>query len=127
MSFAAERASIEGRMAANWATTPIAYDNVDFDPPNASAWVRLNILNGDTAYRALEGKKRYSGMIVVQCFAPKNSGTETLRGYADSIGTVFEDQIFDDVVCRAAILTTVRTDANWHQINVTIPYWRDQS
>ncbi len=133
MSWASERASIEGRLNTNWTTTSIAYDNVDFDPPDNTAWVRLSILNGASGYRALEAKKRHTGVIVLQIFGPKNQGSNTLRGYADTLAGVFEDAIFDDVVCRAASVTPVaqaKEDSNrteWYQLNVTIPYWRDET
>jgi len=126
MSWASERASIEGRLSANWATTTIAYDNVDFDPPDNAAWIRLNILNGDSGYRALEGKKRHAGVIILQLFAPKNQGSNTLRGYADTLAGVFEDTSFNDVVCRNASITNVGFNQEWYQLNVSIPYWRDE-
>lgn len=127
MSFAAERASIEERLFDNWLTTPIAFDNVDFDPPNNSEWVRLNILNGASSNRTIEAKKRHTGAIVLQLFAPKHGGTGTLRGYADTLAEIFEDQTFDDVVCDTASLTNVAGSDEWYQLNLTIPYWRDET
>lgn len=126
MSFASERANIQGRFNTNWgATTPIAWGNVVLDTPNNAPWVRFNILNGSTEYRALDYKKRYNGTINVQIFVPIKSGTNVQRGYADTIATLFDSQVFNDVVCDVASVTTIGTGDKWHQMNVDIPYWRD--
>ncbi|MBT4080294.1 MAG: hypothetical protein HOE82_06745 [Gammaproteobacteria bacterium] len=126
MSFAAERQSIEERLFDNWATTPIAFDNVDFDPPNASPWIKLNILNGSGAFTTMNNGKRYTGVIIIQVFGPKNEGTATMRTYADTLGALFTGIKFDDVDCDVASLSTIGTNKNWHQVNVTIPYFRNE-
>ncbi|MEO1943429.1 MAG: phage tail terminator-like protein [Candidatus Thioglobus sp.] len=124
-SFAAERASIEGRLSSNWTTTAIAYDNVDFDAVTGVEWIRLTILPAETNYRALEAKKRFNGIISIQIFSPRNKGTATIRTYADTLSGIFVDQKFDDVVCRSASITSVAQLSEWHQINLNIPFWRD--
>jgi len=126
MSFASERTNIEGRFNTNWTTTTIAWGNADFDTPNNASWVRFNILNGNSAYRAINGLKRHTGVINIQIFAPVNSGTHTIRGYADTIAAIFDGQSFNDVVCDVASIETIGADDRWHQINVNIPYWRDE-
>jgi|TARA_R110000803_G_scaffold115665_1_gene184180 hypothetical protein len=125
MSFASERANIEGRFNSNWTTTAIAWGNVDIETPNNTSWVRFNILNGQTEYRAINYAKRYNGIINIQIFVPLKTGTNTQRGYADTISAIFESQSFNDVVCDVASVTTVGTDDKWHQMNVDVPYWRD--
>ena len=126
MSFASERTNIESRFNTNWTTTTIAWGNADFDTPNNASWVRFNILNGNSSYRAINGLKRHNGIINIQIFAPVNSGTHTIRGYADTIGAIFDGQSFNDVVCDVASIQTIGTDDKFHQINVNVPYWRDE-
>lgn len=125
MSFDAERVNIEGRFNTNWTTTTIAFDNVPFDMPNDTPWVRCNILNGNTVYRAINGLKRHTGVINIQIFVPVNTGTNTAREYSDTIATIFDGQTFNDVVCDVASIQTIGTDKKFHQVNVNIPYWRD--
>jgi len=125
MSWATERTNIEGRFNTNWTTTTIAWGNADFDTPNNTEWVRFNILNGASSYRAFDKKRRHTGIINIQIFAPVNSGTHTIRGYADTIAAIFEGEQFDDVTCDVASIETIGTDDRFHQINVNIPYWRD--
>jgi len=126
MSFADERSNIEERFNDSWKTTSIAWGNADLNIPNNSEWVRFNILNGNSAYRAINGLKRHTGIINIQLFTPLNKGTNTIRGYADTIATIFDGQAFKDVVCDVASVETVGTDDKWYQMNVNIPYWRDE-
>ena len=125
MSFASERTSIESRLSTNWTTTTIDYQNVDFNTPNNSSWIRLSILNGQSDYRAIDSKKRHLGLISIQAFAPVNTGTASIRGYADSLAAIFDNQSFDDVVCGVASIASVGSSDVWYQVNITIPYWRD--
>ena len=125
MSFANERIEIENRLEVNWLTTPIAWGNITFNPPNNDSWVRLNIMNGSTEYRAINYKKRYNGIINIQIFVPLKTGTSVARDYADTMAEIFDSKLFDSIVCDVASVTEVGADAKWYQINVDTPYWRD--
>ena len=74
----------------------------------------------------VDNLKRHTGIIVVQLFAPRNVGTSTIRLYADYASSLFDGRKFSDVVCGVASIETIGTDDIWHQINVNIPYWRDE-
>ena len=126
MSFGNERLAIENRFKSHWSATTVAWENVSFDIPNNTEWVRFTILNGSSAYRAINNLKRHTGLIVVQIFAPRDTGTSTIRKYADIVTSIFDGKEFSDVVCDVANIETVGTDDIWHQVNVTIPYWRDE-
>lgn len=126
MSFDSERAAIEGRLKANWTTTSIDYENVEFNPPNDSSWVRLNIINGTSGYRTINNGIRRPGVIVVQIFAPINEGTKTIKGYADTILAIFQNQTFSGIVCNVASVEKVAPSNVWQQVNVSIPFWRDE-
>ena len=126
MPFASERQAIESQLTDNWTTTTIAYENVAFTPPNASEWIKLNILNGASGYRAIDSKERHRGAIVIQCFAPINTGTNTLRAHADALISIFQHQTFNNIVCGLASVAAAQPSDTAYQINVTIPYWRDE-
>jgi len=126
MSFSNERIAIENHFQEFWIDTPIAWENIAFTAPNKSPWVRLNVLNGSSAYRAINGLKRHLGLIIVQVFTPINTGTNAGREYADTVAQIFGEKKFSDVLCDVASIATIGTDSVWHQVNVTIPYWRDE-
>lgn len=126
MSFAQERQSIENRFKDNWTATDVAYDNVPFNPPTDSEWVRLNILNGDSACRAINKRVRHTGIISVQIFAPVGTGTQTSREYADTVYSIFNNLRFDDIVTDVPSIVTIADDKVWLQTNITVPYYRDE-
>ena len=125
MSFNNERLAIEDRFEEHWKDTSIAWPNVAFDMPNNEDWVKITILNGSSSYRAINNSKRHTGIIVVQLFTPIDSGTSIIRKHADTVVSIFDGKQFSDVVCDVASIETVGTNDIWHQVNVTIPYWRD--
>ena len=126
MSFVNERTSIENRLETLWNTTAIHWDNVSFTEPASKTWIKCNILNASSTYRAIDSKKKHIGLIILQIFVPINSGTAVVRGYADSLAAIFENQNFDDVVCGIASIEKVGINTVSYQINVKIPYRRDE-
>lgn len=127
MSFDDERAAIEGRFNTQWgSTTEIAWDNVPFTPP-ATAWVRLSILPGESFNAALGATAvRHPGVIVVQIFTPEDTGTAQARTLAQSAANVFNNARFSGIRCRAAGIFRVGTFDGWYQMNVNIPFERDE-
>ncbi len=124
MSWANERQSIESRLSANWSTTPIAWENVDFEPPDNSSWIRATILNGETIYDRFSSKKRHLGIISIQIFSPLNQGASTARSYADTIKSIFDGQEFGGVSCQASSIVNVGNLNGWYQLNLNVPFSR---
>ena len=126
MSFENERLAIENRFEKFWIYTTVAWENVEFNTPNNEGWARLNILNGAGNYKGINNQIRHTGIIVIQIFVPRNTGTSTIRQYADYASSIFNGGKFNDVVCDVASIETIGADDIWHQVNVNIPYWRDE-
>lgn len=132
MSFEDERKAIEGRLEANWTTTPIRYENVPFKETSAP-YVALFILNGEGQQASLgtPALRRWPGVIKVQVFVPRDTGTKLARTYADTIGAVFDRAQFSSgnsgtISCRIPSISHVGLANGWNQINVTIPYQRSR-
>ena len=138
MSLVDERAAIEGRFQAQWALTahsavPVIYENGPEKPPSDDAHAMLYILNGAGQQVSLGTSPvdRYSGVIVVQLFVPKQEGTVEIRQMADAVETIFKRKQFasgagGSIRCRLAEAGTVPNPGYFHQMNVSIPYQRDQ-
>lgn len=137
MSYADERAAIEGRWATQWVTgspsaarTPTAYENVPLDPPADSPWVRLTVLNGEgqqiSAGDPGSNTHRYAGVISIQIFTPGGQGTGQAKTLADAAAAVFRNVRFDSIYCRVPYVSGTSLDGSWHQTNVTVPFWRDE-
>lgn len=127
MTYEAERESIESRMAANWTTTDIKYENVDYTPTSGSYWVELIIQPGREQGISLPSPVlyRHPGVISINIYGPLNVGTKTIKGYADTIANIFRGQSFDGVNCFEAWLTRVGEVDGWFVYNVTVEFYWD--
>lgn len=130
--FADERKAIEGRLKAAWTTTPIRFEGVPFQEV-LTAYVALFILDGQGLQISLgtPALRRWAGIITVQIFTPEDTGTQTGRAYADTIGAIFDRAQFSSgssgtIRCRIPTLTQVGVTNGWQQMNVTIPFIRDK-
>lgn len=130
--FEGEHNEIRGRLKTVWgSTTPIAWPNDDFTPPNPPTnWIRLTINDGEShqlGLGALPAVTRYYGNIIVQIFTLQDKGDAPALILADSVKAVFHNWCGVAVSCRQAKIKTVGNDGNgWYQINVNIPFIRDE-
>ena len=129
MSFSAEQQAIETRFSESWAeTTPIAFENVAYTPRD-SAWVRLTVITGEgrqASMGAATAIDRYTGVISIEVFTPKNTGGRQARDLADTARAIFNRQHFGGIHCRTASISQPVHDSAWHMLVVSVPYWRDQ-
>lgn len=128
MTLDADNIAIESRFETQWGlTTPVAYMNVEFDPPRGSPWVRLSVLPGGEGQIELGNPSldRHVGIIDVSIFTPEGKGTKQARELAEQAAAVFRKASFSGILCRNPDVTTVGVMDGWHQITVRVPYQRD--
>jgi hypothetical protein len=113
------------------AKTSIAWPNVAFTPPSTS-WVRFSVIDGGSEWRSCgsPGSNRavHAGLVVIQIFVPLLSGESSARGLADDAAAVFRGKVISGIRFAPAYMHLVPNslaDA-WHQINVSIPFQRDE-
>ena len=90
--------AIRDRLAANWTTTPISFQNEPFDPPtdpnsgNPAPWVALEVIGNDSELRAAgtpgDHVWIYRGHILVHVFVPVNAGAAPVLHFTDDDGRV---------------------------------------
>lgn len=103
MSSATAHASWKAWLDANWTTTPLAYENVDADLPDAtSAWIYVEVNSNIYGMRSIgaPGNNRWAetGATLLHIMVPKGSGSATARGYAETLaGALREQTLADDV------------------------------
>ncbi|MBU0792218.1 MAG: DUF4128 domain-containing protein [Gammaproteobacteria bacterium] len=121
------RQAIEVRMGANWTTTPIVYENVSYTPTPATPFVRLLIEEVDSKQVCMSTTPchRITGLIVVMIFVPVNTGTNTIRGYADTIAGIFRNADFSGIKCRSPRIVRVGDIGEWYQVSVFTDFWKD--
>lgn len=127
MSFSTARRDIEKRLDANWATTPVAFENVKFNPPNDSPWVKLRIFENSVNRINIgsPGFHRAQGTIIVEIYTLLGTGSNTGRSYADTIAAIFRDAQFNGITCREASVEIAGEINGWWQTNVSIPFFWD--
>lgn len=132
--YADERQAIEGRLAANFNTIPIRFENGPFQDVK-TAYCAIFVLRGEGHQITLGNApqlNRWAGLIVVQVFTPENTWTNLAAGYCDTIAGIFRRQEFSSggsglVRCRVPNVRTVGVKNGWFQMNVEVPYIRDKS
>jgi len=122
--------AIAVRLATNWTTTPITYENVPYTPTPRTAFVRLLVNEVFSKQIAMSGSSschRISGLINIMIFAPIGTGVRVARGYADSIAAIFRNAQFSSILCRSPRLVRVGDIGEWYQYSVLVDFQYDQA
>jgi len=139
LGFEDVRGAIEERLAANWTTTPIQWENVPFVQPSRNAavpaWISLAIRGNREGGRASVGTttplRRYLYTIINQIFVPEETGTTLAYQYADTLGIVWRDVTFaagatGTLRCFEPNAVEVGPEGSgWYQLNLITNFQRD--
>lgn len=136
MSYASERAAIEGRFKTMWVTgspsaarTPVGYGSHPFTPVNNS--VRITIRNGGAEQMSFgdpgNNIARHVGVIFVEVYTEGGKGTAASRAYEDLIEAIFINQVFDGVRCRVPYISGERDEPPFLVRTMAIPFERDET
>lgn len=137
--YAGAVAAIKARMAENWTTTPVVYQNAAnaYDPSanTQAAWVYFEVIGSSSGLRGVgtpgDHVWLYRGFIAAHVFVPINTGTEIAQQYAVNIGEIFRAKGFYEAGNGAQVRTwSPRTDGgesdaddgNWWRVTCTIPF-----
>ncbi len=137
MTLKADADALTDRFRVQWTalrpTVPVAWDNAPaIDPQPTAAFVRFAVRQGDVRRGHIGsgvGPYEAIGRVIVQVFAPKNDGTSLADALADDVLTIFRRWRSSDGAVRVdnGEVAAIPGDANWHQVNVSLPYvsWRN--
>ena len=110
----------------------VAYDNAPFTEPPAAAgalWCRVSVREGETDVAELGGTRfRTVGVVMVQLFQPLNEGDALTRRLGDDIAAAFR-AVTDSAgpVFGSPSYNTVGRSGPWHQANLVLPFYFDQT
>jgi len=104
----------------------VIWPNTRQQPVNGAAWMRPNLIPGQSVLNNVDGIMLHRGIYQIDIFVPLQSGLATLTGYMDSVLTHFKSQSLtansDTVHIQAVgVGATDRTDA-WYQGFVEVYY-----
>ena len=125
MQFEQSRSDIESFLNDNWSYTDIQFDNVSFNP--GDEYIRPTIFDGESSKISLGtyGAHRRVGVLIVQIFVKKNTGTSRSKVLADYLSGLFKDLKLSDIQFESPTLIRVGQTEGYHQENFQIPYYID--
>ena len=98
-----------------------------FDP---NSWVRFNILNGESKQTTIGSNANnhfHPGIITIQIFSVPGKGCSRILTLADIVSGIFRNWNGTNITCRQATVKTIGLDEfGWYQVNVTIPFFRNE-
>lgn len=109
-----------------WAgRTPIAWQNVPFDPSDLTdsekddGWVRVTLLHagGDIAALGTTFFRR-TGQIIVQCFAEVGRGMDHAYTLAEAVASFYQTHR-GNVRIRQPSIVDIGPEGAWYQLNVS--------
>ena len=118
--------SIETYIKINWTETPIAYQNVVHS--SGAEFIRATVLNSGRVQKSLGSTLntfRMSGVLIVQVFCLKNTGTNRALFLADKIILLFQRRIIDRLNFFTPSVVYQGISDIYYQINVECPYYID--
>jgi hypothetical protein len=126
------RASIESRIAAEMARSPVypvSYQNVPFTPPNNQPWVQAFIRFGDNSYATLlsptPGMNRQNGTLVLNVYTPQGNGAAANFTIAERLKVLFDRVTVDGITFDAAsgpAQVAAASPAPYYQTQVAITF-----
>jgi hypothetical protein len=125
--------AIEARLAAAWTVTPIRYENAPFKETTAP-YIALYVLDGEGHQVSLQAAplRRWVGIITIQIFVPQDTGTRVAKGYANTLGAIFDRAEFSSgasglIRSRIPSIREIGILNGWYQVNVDVPFIRDKA
>ena len=123
------RQSIETRLADNWTATDISWDNIPYTPLPETPFIRLLINEVDAQQISMANIPchRIIGIIHILVMVPIGTGTNTARGYVDSLADIFRNANFDGITCRSPKIVRVGDVGEYYQYSVLVNFWVDKA
>lgn len=133
-------AAIIQRLEANWnkTTTPIVYDNMDYDPVDATNFMYFAVNYGDARQASLYNMNgsiedrlfRFDGAIEANIFTALDKGVGEGFTLVDTLSNIFRGRTFSNVTCFAPRVLSGRQakfgESKWWSTPVFIGFQYDQ-
>ena len=119
------RGAIYAAFVAGWgATSAFTFDNENYSAPAEAVWARVTVRHGSRAQESLgpvNGRKfESSGSVIVQCFAPLDSGASLADTLAQVAQGIYEGKTLSPEQIRftSSTIREIGPTEDWYQINV---------
>lgn len=116
------RGAIYAALVAGIGGTPYTFDNEAFDPPTEAVWVRLAMRHTGRAQDTLgpSGNRKFeaTGNVIVQVFAPLDTGAAGCDAVVETVRALFEGVTVSGIFFYGAVVREIGPGDDWYQINV---------
>ena len=139
-NYCEEHEALAAQFEANWHPvspstgylTPIAWENVDFTPPDPIAnWVEFSIVTGESMQASFgapgQNNFRHHSVISINIYVPAGAGKLAALALADKAAAIFRVQRADGILFRAPTVTTLGEGGGYYRANVSVPFRRDSA
>lgn len=103
---------------------PVEWPNREINKPSNAPWLRF-AFNWPEEDRAEIGRTAYTGagLIMIQVFTPKGSGSKESLEICDTVSAIFRNQVVNNIVFDNVNFEEIGVDDfGWFQINLYIPF-----
>ena len=125
MQFEQSRVEIVTQISSNWTVTDVQFDNQPM--PLGDEYIRPVILDGDSNQISLgpTGLHRRVGVLIIQIFVLKDTGTKRTKELADMLSVLFKSVKLGDTQFESPTLVRVGQNQKYHQENFQVPFYVD--
>lgn len=121
------RQKSETNISANWTSTPVAYDAIDFDSTAQDRWIRHTLLTGDSFQSGIPACVRHTGIVSIEVFTEQSVGTKPAYDIADSVIGLYQLKNIGGIIFGQGSITRVGYADTIFQLTVFIPYRYDET
>ena len=130
MNFSEAEAAVRAYFNTEWFNlTPIAWPDINFNPPNET-WVRFSMKNNDGFQASIgspgNNKFRRTGMVYIQVFQKEGQASTDARAKADAAADIFLANDLDGILFKNINSKQIGNSDGWYQINVSAEFQYDR-
>jgi len=117
---------------------PVRYENVRFSIPSNGVFASVHVRQGTGRRLSLgaQASWRFPGVLIVQLFQPKDTGSTTVEGLADLLGNLLHEEVISlgdsgsihlgtPSSIHVGETSTLNTAASYYQLNLQVPFYTD--
>ena len=122
MSFNAVREAIATAINDGWSATEVFWEALENDKPEQDEWIMVHILFNNSDPFSFGSVRQRTGLIQVDVYTRKNTGTKRERELIDNISTLLEGQRLSDVLVRDMSIDASIFEGAWRKTVVTMGF-----
>ena len=123
MTPVAAAGAIQAAIATAWTSTPIAWPNVPFQPPEIGSWLKVDFIWGAGDRWTKEGLSAITGIVQLAIFGQRDIGDGALDTLAETARAILNRNRLDDAIIFGVVSGPVRQmEESWRSVIVSCPF-----